>query len=142
MVTFGKVLRDLASRDYSARVFGHWSHDRFIIGTASSYEESLDAPHDELVTIENVRGETFLVGFANTGCSHFGWHRENNQDVFDGCLRECSTSDLVPLVDQVIQNLLPPVEPGSASERAMNRNRTIAQQVGQADTDKAAVLGR
>lgn len=141
LAAFANVLHDLAVRDYSSRLFGHWSHDVFIIGTASSYEASFDLPEYKLVTLENVRGQIFAVSFAEAGAATFGWHRENDRDVFDGCLRECRANEVVPIVDEVIQKSLPPVECVVSSGRSLNRNRALAQPVAQADTDQAAVLG-
>lgn len=140
MIGFAEILRELAVKDFASQFFGHWSHDRFTIGTAASYHASLDTPLSDILTIEQGRGATFLVGFADGVGSGFGWSRESDRAIFKGCLRECRSDQVVSLVDEVIRKLLPPVECGLAQEKSMNCNRTLAPKVGQADADKAAVL--
>lgn len=101
LAPLGRVLSQLASRPYASKVFGHWGHDWFFIGTAPNWEVTEDARYRRILCIVPV-GKRFRIGFGATPSSEWSWRVVNGKVEEVGNWQEHSETDIVPMADMII----------------------------------------
>ncbi len=100
MESFARILLQLAKRPYANKVYGHFSHTFFYIGTAPNYEAGLTGSYHTILAIEPLE-DRFHIGYGATSLSKWG------RSLIAGKLEEWgnwnvySESEAVSLVDRI-----------------------------------------
>jgi hypothetical protein len=101
LTILGQLLSELQSRPYATSVYGHFSHDLFIIGTAPSYQEADNSSHRRILGILP-RGEVFRVGYGATPESNWGWDNVDGSMQEVGSWEACTTAEALALIDRIV----------------------------------------
>jgi hypothetical protein len=101
MESFERILVELAKRPYACKVYGHFSHACFCIGTAPNYEASLTGEHHKFLVIEPL-GDRFRVGYGRSPLSKWGRRLVAGTLEEWGCWEVCAEDEVLPLVDRVV----------------------------------------
>jgi len=99
--SFARILSELARRPYASRVYGHFSHSCFCIGTAPTYEDSRGGAYHRILSIEPL-GDRFRIGYGTTSLSEWGRSLVAGKLEEWGSWEVCSCDDVVPFVDRIV----------------------------------------
>ncbi len=103
MRPYGDLLLRLAEHPDAELLFGHWSHDLFYIGTASSYDESIKSGNGTIVIIEQLRGDLFRIRSRGEGpAPSFGWHQEGSELKWHGRTQDVRGESAVTAVYEIL----------------------------------------
>lgn len=101
MKSLAKILSELAKRSYANKVYGHFSHECFYIGTAPNYEASLTGAYHSIIAIEPIE-DRFLIGYGAAPLSKWGRSLVAGKLEEWGCWDLCPESEVVSLVDRIV----------------------------------------
>lgn len=101
MESFARILSELARRPYASKVYGHFSHACFYIGTAPTYEASRTGSYHRILAIEPL-GDRFRIGYGKTSLSKWGRSLIAGKLKEWGCWEVCSEEEVVSLVDRIV----------------------------------------
>lgn len=94
------VLRELQVYSWANELFGHWSHNVFVIGTSSQQ-------NSPLVSIElDQSGETVLIGSAAAEGEAWGEGMEDGNWVRRGRWQHVAVVDAARSVDQIVRSTM------------------------------------
>lgn len=106
-----EVLAKVATCDYAEFVFGHWSHQLFIVGTAPSYSVSDSKLHQNILLIVSEK-DGLEIGFGETPTSEWGIKQSEGKIIRKGCWIKCDADTAVRTIGAVIRGVLDVREPG------------------------------
>lgn len=106
LAPYAELISKLMTLDQAELVFGHWSHDLFCVGTASSYDEACETQDTSILTIEHISGYRFRVRCALDRKSPFGWYKDGEILKFRGVCYDVRGDEAVLKVAQIIRDAL------------------------------------
>tara|TARA_R110002111_G_scaffold249229_1_gene313070 strand:+ start:523 stop:1362 length:840 start_codon:yes stop_codon:yes gene_type:complete len=124
---FEQLLVSFSKQWFSSKVFGHWSHETFCIGTVSEKWDSDFSTHrnTEILSIEfDSNIDCFVIGHSPMK-TEWSMRKEHGYWVKTGMWAKCNLDQSIFLVEQLISRVLFQLVYDKESQRYCNFNKQM-----------------